>query len=252
MSDEAPGVYRASGRVRNGLAKRLLDSVLAEAPAGELARRSEPGPLGSHDEPGPLPLGRQSGDRLRGGLARDPVALETPANRFVALAPLGEGLRAAHRIALVVHEADALQAVERLLAEPGREPSLPKPQIELRGRLLPARNRSKRGVDGTSSAQLASELAHPRTVELLPHDEPDPDEHLGRDRAPACSVELDGDPAASKLAEPGDDRHYAGSLTFSGSLALAGSLAFAGSVTASVSTGAAPGSVIGRSRAETT
>ena len=242
----------ASGRIRNGVAERFFDRILSEAPPGELARRQGPGSARGDHEPRALPLGRQGGNRLRGGLVGDPVALEAPADRFVPVTPLGEGLCAAHRIALVVHEADALQAVERLLAEPGREPSLPKPQIELRGRLLPARDRSKRGVDGTSSAQLASELAHPRTVELLPHDEPDPDEHLGRDRAPACSVELDGDPAASKLAEPGDDRHYAGSLTFSGSLALAGSLAFAGSVTATVSTGAAPGSVIGRSRAETT
>ncbi len=230
----------ASGSVCNNLTERVLDCVLAEAPPGELGRGPEPGPPYSYDQASALPLGRQGGDRLRGGLVGDAAALEAPADRLVPVTTLAEGLRAAHRIPLVVHEADALQTVERLLTQSGRESPALQPQVELCRRLLAARDRSKRGVHRTGSAQLASELTQPRTLEGLPHAQPDPDDDFGRDRAPARSVELDGDPAASKLAKPGDDRHYAGSLTFSGS------------ATASASTGAASGSAIGRSRAETT
>ena len=207
----------ASGALCNSLAERLLDRVLAEAPAGELARRPEPGPPRGHDQPGPLSLGRQRGDRLRGRLPGDPVALETPPDCLVSVTPLGEGLRAAHRIALVVHEADALEAVKGLLAQSGREAAVAQPTVELGRGLLASRDRSQRRVHGAGAAQLTGELPQPGTLQHLPHAEPGLDDDLRRDRAPACSVELDGDSTASKLAEPGDDRHYAGSLTFAGS-----------------------------------
>jgi hypothetical protein len=90
-----------------------------------------------------------------------------------------------------------LQPAERLLAESRGEPALPKPPVDLRGCLLATRDRPERGLDGTRASQLARELAQARAVELLPHVEPDTNDDLGRDRAPARSVELDGDPAAS-------------------------------------------------------
>src|SRR6187397_1585104 len=196
MSDEALGVYRASGRIRNDLAKRLLDRVLAEAPAGELACRPDPGALCGHDEPSALPLGRQGGHGLRGGLPGDPVALEAPEDRLVPLAPLREGLRPAHRIALVVDEPDVLEAVQGLLTKPRREPSLPQPAVELGRGLLATRDRTEGGVDRAGAAQLASEVARPRAIELLPHAESNANDDLRRDRPPARSVELHGDPAA--------------------------------------------------------
>ena len=239
----------ASGPVCDGFAQRLLDRVIAEAPAGELGRGPEPGSAHRHDEPGPLPLWRQGGDRLRRRFAGDPVALEPPADRLVPVAPFGERLRAAQRVALVVDEPDVLQAVERLLTDPRREPLSSQPPIELGRRLLPARDGSKRRVHGASSPQLTSELAEARPLERLPHAQAGSHDHVGRHRPPACSVELDGDPAASKLAKPGDDRHYAGSLTFAVSLGCSGSAAVS---VAAASTGAAPDSDSGRSRAETT
>src|SRR3990172_2000832 len=100
MSDEALRVYRASGRVRNGTAESLLDRILAEAPPRELPRRPEPRSPCAHDQPP----------------ARPPGGGAPPADRLVPVASLGERLRAAHRVALVVHEADVLQPVEGLLA----------------------------------------------------------------------------------------------------------------------------------------
>ena len=238
----------ASGRVRNGFAKGLLDRLLAEAPPGELARRSGPGPPRRDHEPRALSLRREGRDRLRGDLVGNPVALEAPADRLVPVPPLGERLRAAQRVTLVVDEPDALQAAEGLLAQARRKTPLLEPQVELRGRLLPARDRSERGLDGASAAQLAGELTRAGPVELLPYAEPDADEDLRGHGSPARSVELDGDLAASKLAEPGDDRHYAGSLTFAGSLTCSDSTA---SALVFASAGAASDSVIGSSRAET-
>jgi len=241
----------ASGRLRNDLPQRLLDSVLSETSSGELRRRPDAGSTRGHDEPCALPLGRQGRNGLCDGLPADPVALETPADRLVSVTPLREGLGAAHRVALVVDEADALEAVEGLLTHPRRESPALQPAIELGGRLLAARHRSQRSVHRPGTAQLSSKLPQPRPLEDLPHAQPGPDDDVGRHRSPPCSVQLDGDPTASQLAQPGDDRHYAGSLTFVGSLA-----AFSGSATASgsaaASTGAAAPSVTGRSRAETT
>ena len=240
----------ASGRVCNSLPQRLLDSVLTEAPTGELGGGPGPGSTSGHDEAGTLPLGRQGGDGLGDGLPTNPVALQAPADRLVPVTPLREGLRAAHRVTLVVDQADALQAGEGLLTQPGCEPPALQLAVELRGRLLPARHRSKRGVHRAGPAQLSSKLPQAGPLEHLPHAQPGPDDHVGRHRPPPGSVQLDGDPTASKLAKPGDDRHYAGSLT------LVGSLAFSGSATASASAGASTGapapSVTGRSRAETT
>ena len=240
----------ASRRLRNRLPQRLRDDVFAEAPTGELRGGPGSGSTRSHHEPRALPLRRQGGERPCDRLPTDPVTLEAPADGLVSVAPLGQRFRPAHRVALVVDQADPLQAVEGLFTQPGRESSALEPAVELGGRLLAARHRSKRGVHRAGAPQLSSQLPQPRALEDLPHAQPCPNDDVGRDRSPPCSVELDGDPTASQLAQPGDDRHYAGSLTF------VGSLAFSGSATASASdsawTGAAAPSVTGRSRADTT
>ena len=136
----------ASGRVCNSLPQRLLDSVLAEASASELGRGPDPGSTRRHDEACALSLGRQRCERPCDRLPSDPVALEAPADRLVSVTPLRERLRAAHRVALVVDQTDPFQAVEGLLTQAGRESPALQPAIELRGRLLAARHRSKRGV----------------------------------------------------------------------------------------------------------
>ena len=70
----------ASGRVCNRTAERLLDRVLAEAPAGQLGRGPEPRPARGHDEASPLPLGRERGDGSRPSGA--PESAEAGAHRL--------------------------------------------------------------------------------------------------------------------------------------------------------------------------
>lgn len=149
----------ASGRVCNSLPQRLLDGVFAEAPAGELPGGPDPGSTRGHHEPRALPLRRQGGERPCDCLPTDPITLEAPPDRLVSVTPLRQGLRAAHRVALVVDQAHSFQAVEGLLAQPGREAPALQPAVELGGRLLPARHRSERGIHGAGATQLPSKLA---------------------------------------------------------------------------------------------
>ena len=90
--------------------------------------------------------------------ARDPAPLEVVADQRVARAAGGELLRPRAGEALVVHVADPLERLERLLPLGRPHAALREARVELRGRPVAVAQRAERLLDGVGLLRHGSVL----------------------------------------------------------------------------------------------
>jgi hypothetical protein len=140
-------MLRPVGPIRKQGSEGRLERLRAESLPLQLGcclgRLPEP----RSERPRPLGLWLDRIEGRLGGLGRDPVRLEVMADRFVAIAAVGERGRPRGREAVVVDVADALERLERVGTLRFFDPRLGEPLVDLPARAVAVAQRLRGDVE---------------------------------------------------------------------------------------------------------
>ena len=211
------------------LRKRGCD--LVERLAGKATTRQPPEGLWAValallEPPSSVEFRLQRGYGLGSGFGRDQTLPQVGSNRSIAVPAACHQFGARLCEPGVVDEPGAIQSRERVGARTGRVPRTREPPLELSSR-PPARGKRSSGPrQRARSPNLACKLPRSGPIERPPDGEPCPHDRIGRQDTPRLSVELDGDPAALSLAQPGYGRSHASASAAANASAATSALPF--------------------------
>src|SRR4051794_27309799 len=198
---------------RSGLVRK--SDRLFERPCVETLAREPANGLGAaagclEQRPGALELGLELLESRLDEVAGEPLAFEREADRGVAVAPPGEGLRPIRGHPGIVDEPGLLERPQGVVPRVGPSAAAREPRLEPAARVVAVAERAQRNAERGRASQLAPERPGGLAVERATDREAGPHHRVGGNEPPRPAVEIDLDTVARPLPQRGDDgRSYA-------------------------------------------